>query len=349
MSAKIDDPIQSRGCREARESDRETQVIISVIVPVYNVERYLMRCLDSLLEQTADFPYEIVCIDDKSPDGSSEILKEYARVHAGKVNVFHNAENLGLGRTRDKGVELSSGEYVMFVDSDDFVRSDYLQTYYDAMHEQKCDVVVGGYITTDGTNEVKHHLPHSYWTNLSFSSSAGKLYRKSFLQENGLEFTGVRYAEDTRMNLYAFAAGMRCFVIDYAGYYYYQNTASITHSTDPDRGYEVILSDFYREFIRSAAFDRLSEDEKRMVEYSYIADMLNTILIYGNGCGRESMAKKRSYFLDQLEELFPDHMNSPYASLFGPKGQRRKTRVGVSAFLLSRRFHMDKLLFSHFA
>lgn len=323
--------------------------LISVVVPVYNVERYLARCLDSLLRQTAGFAYEVICIDDCSSDGSVATLDDYSSRHGDVVKVYRNEENLGLGRTRDRGLRLASADYVLFVDSDDYVRPDYLKTYHDAMSLNPCDAVVGGYITTDGAKESVHFLPHSCWTDLCFSSSAGKLYRRRFLLDNGLEFTGVRYAEDTRMNLYAFAAGMRCHVIDYAGYYYFQNAASITHAGGCDGEYEKILSGFYREFIESEAFASLSEKEQRMIEYSYIADMLNTVLLYGRGCGKQSMERKWQFFRETLDELFPDYMNSPFAGVFGPKGQRRKTRLGVAAFLMSRRLHLDKQLFFRFA
>ena len=86
---------------------------VSVIIPVYNVERYLRRCLNSVLVQTYD-DYEIICVNDKSPDNSDRILAQYVRKFPDKIKVYTNEENLGLGRTREKGLRHAEGKYVMF-------------------------------------------------------------------------------------------------------------------------------------------------------------------------------------------------------------------------------------------
>lgn len=105
---------------------------VSVIIPVYNVEKYLRRCLNSVLRQTYD-DYEIICVNDKSPDNSDKILEQYAGKFPDRISVYTNEENLGLGRTRERGIRHAEGEYVMFIDSDDYIKSDYIETYVSAM------------------------------------------------------------------------------------------------------------------------------------------------------------------------------------------------------------------------
>ena len=84
---------------------------VTLIVPVYNVEKYLRRCLDSLLNQTYD-NIEILCVNDCSPDNSQDILEEYEK--AGRIKVIVNDENLGLGKSRERALNKSTGNYVMF-------------------------------------------------------------------------------------------------------------------------------------------------------------------------------------------------------------------------------------------
>lgn len=84
---------------------------VSVIVPVYNVEQYLARCLDSILAQTYH-DYEIICVNDCSPDNSSAILSEYASKHPDRIKVITNEVNLGLGLSREKALEVACGEFV---------------------------------------------------------------------------------------------------------------------------------------------------------------------------------------------------------------------------------------------
>ncbi len=327
----------------------ENAPTVSIIVPVYNVEKYLERCLDSLLNQTAEVSYEIVCIDDCSSDGSSGILSSYNQRFPSLVKALKNSKNLGLGATRDRGVREASGDYLMFVDSDDYVRDDYLEHYLNAMQADPCDIVIGGYIDTDGMRETIHLLPHSQWTELCFSSACAKLYRKSFIQTNHLEFTDIRYAEDTLFNLFAFAKNPKCTVIDYAGYFYFANPSSITREKAYDKQLERTLSSLYRSFLRSAEYAGLPQEKREMVEYSYVADMLSTILLFARGCGKDVMSDKHRFFKEDLMDIFPAYRENPHLSLIGPKGQRAKIRIGVSLFVLFDRIHMDKGLFSLFA
>ena len=92
---------------------------ISIIIPVYNVEKYLQQCIDSLLSQTLS-DIEIICIDDASQDASGKILNDYA-ARDDRMKVIHADENMGTLRARIKGITDAAGQYVMFVDSDDYL------------------------------------------------------------------------------------------------------------------------------------------------------------------------------------------------------------------------------------
>lgn len=103
---------------------------VSVIVPVYNEEKNLKTCLNSLVNQTLD-DIEIIIIDDASTDNSQSIIKDYASKYT-QIKAYFNIQNLGQSETRNKGIELSSGEYITFVDSDDYVSQKIYETMYDA-------------------------------------------------------------------------------------------------------------------------------------------------------------------------------------------------------------------------
>jgi len=114
---------------------------VSVIVPVYNTEKYLRRCLDSLVKQTLE-DIEIIVIDDKSPDNSNEILKEYEKKYKNKIKVFHNKTNKGIGYNRNFGMSKASGKYIGFVDSDDWVNETMYEKMYDKAEKEKLDLVL---------------------------------------------------------------------------------------------------------------------------------------------------------------------------------------------------------------
>lgn len=114
---------------------------VSVIVPVYNTEKYLNKCLDSLVNQTLD-DVEIIIIDDKSPDNSELIIKEYAKKYKNKIKVIHNKTNRGIGYNRNIGIKKSTGKYIMFVDSDDYLDKDSLKKMYNYSEKNKTDITI---------------------------------------------------------------------------------------------------------------------------------------------------------------------------------------------------------------
>lgn len=114
---------------------------VSVVVPVYNTEKYLKRCLDSLVNQTLK-DIEIIIINDNSPDNSKLILDEYEKKYKSKIKVFHNKTNKGIGYNRNLGIKKATGEYISFVDSDDWVDNDYLESMYLLATKNKLDFVV---------------------------------------------------------------------------------------------------------------------------------------------------------------------------------------------------------------
>ena len=104
---------------------------VSIIVPVYNEEEYVSTCLDSLINQTLD-DIEIILIDDSSTDNSLNILLDYAKKYP-NIKVYHNEKNIGQGASRNRGLSLATGEYIGFVDSDDYIRNTMYEDMYKAV------------------------------------------------------------------------------------------------------------------------------------------------------------------------------------------------------------------------
>lgn len=113
--------------------------MISVIIPVYNVEKFIRQCLDSILSQTYK-NYEVILIDDKSKDNSLDIIKEYEKKYS-NFFVIENEKNSGPGASRNKGIDASKGEYIMFVDSDDYIEPNTLEDAINAAKKYNADIV----------------------------------------------------------------------------------------------------------------------------------------------------------------------------------------------------------------
>lgn len=123
-----------------------TEDIISIIVPIYKVEEYLERCIESLITQT--YPYfELILVDDGSPDKCGEICDRYSKIDS-RIKVIHK-ENGGLSDARNKGLDFATGKYITFIDSDDWVDSDYLKVLYKLLIDRNADISICNFIKTE--------------------------------------------------------------------------------------------------------------------------------------------------------------------------------------------------------
>lgn len=132
---------------------------VSVVIPIYNVEKYLRQCLDSVVNQTLK-DIEIICINDGSTDNSLDILEEYAQ-DDDRIKIVNLKENMGVSNARNKGIEHASGEYIGFVDPDDYIDTDFYGKLYKKASETNADIVKGNDLNVlypDGTKVQEEDL-----------------------------------------------------------------------------------------------------------------------------------------------------------------------------------------------
>ncbi len=187
--------------------------IVSVIIPVYNVEEYLGKCLRSILNQTL-YNIEIICVNDGSTDGSLGILQKYAQLD--RRIVILNQENQGQGVARNNAMKIAKGEYVSFVDSDDWIEPDMLEVMCNAAKANDANVVQAPYYShVGGRIFVIDHIENSFPNQKShtfvkvpkcdvFKASWGpcqRIYKLSFLKENNIEFSSLKFGEDIPFSL----------------------------------------------------------------------------------------------------------------------------------------------------
>lgn len=217
-----------------------TRPCVSILVPVYNAEKYLKRCLDSLLEQTMP-DLEVVLINDGSTDSSKEICEDYAEKDA-RVHVY-SFENAGVSKTRNRALKRANGEYVMFVDSDDFVDKKMLETMVKEAKKRNLDVLQCGFVMDFGpvpfyrnpsgrkdftTLEAVHHLVREKYLN---NYPWGKLYKREC-------FDHVHFPEhlpgfeDTCTIFKAIVAAKKIGTIPNRFYHYWTHSGSLTNCMD---------------------------------------------------------------------------------------------------------------------
>ena len=217
--------------------------LISVIIPVYKVEPFIHRCVDSILNQTYT-NLEIILVDDGSPDRCGEICDEYAEKDS-RIRVIHQ-KNGGLSAARNAGLDICTGEYIAFVDSDDYIETDMYEKMLVAAIEHKVDICVcqWQFETCEGKKVVDLTKVNSdIFGEMSSLALARFLYKGSY--ENGVVvaawnklykysiFHDIRfcgnYMEDDAIHSYIFSIDFPVLVMDQQYYVYCENNASLTH------------------------------------------------------------------------------------------------------------------------
>lgn len=206
---------------------------ISVIVPVYNNQFFIKKCIDSILNQTLN-EIEIILINDGSSDGTHEICEDIAQKNE-KIN-YINKKNEGVSRTRNLGISLAKGEYIAFVDSDDYIDSKTFEKMYDKIKNK--DLVIIGFNYVDENNNIKNvKLPPNLKNKEEymeikhdiFGYTWNKLYKKEIILENKIFFpTDTSMCEDFVFNYKYFNYIQKIESIQEALYFYYDNPNGLT-------------------------------------------------------------------------------------------------------------------------
>ncbi len=249
---------------------------VSIIVPIYNVEKYLNRCVDSLLGQSLN-NIEIILVDDGSTDESGKIADKYLELDS-RVKVIHK-ENGGLSSARNAGMDIATGEYVGFVDSDDWVRNDMYEKLYTSAVKYQSDMVMTGFYREYESGTVVENpliLSDKYYENeevidkilipmIGADSNARddieidmcvwrNIYRSDLLKENNIQFISERLyiSEDIVFHLEVFRYVKSVSVVKDFLYYYTVNVQSLTQVYKADRfNKECILFEYVRDRLYS--------------------------------------------------------------------------------------------------
>ncbi|MBO5204316.1 MAG: glycosyltransferase family 2 protein [Clostridia bacterium] len=175
--------------------------LVSIIIPVYNVEKYLPECLESVINQTYK-NLEILLIDDGSPDNSGKICDEYAEKDA-RIKVIHK-ENGGVSSARNLGLNIATGEYITFIDSDDFVDEHYVEYLYNDLTSQSSDMSFCGFSKHFGQTTEKYEECFPNKLNIDFKNMDFERFFHSFFQFNNTVFGSiwrVLYKKDVIKNI----------------------------------------------------------------------------------------------------------------------------------------------------
>ena len=238
-----------------------TESLISIVVPIYNVEKYLNRCVDSILNQTYR-DIEIILVDDGSPDRCGSICDEYQKRDT-RIKVIHK-KNGGLSDARNAGIKMAHGEYITCIDSDDFISPFFLENLWTAMKKSKCEIATSWFVDYYEGDKIPKAQKldikdiqvlnrEKFYERLLYQdgvevSAWGKLYKSNLFQ--GVEYPVGKLYEDIPTTYLLVEKTTRIAVIPNVDYFYFQRKTSIAQATFSIKKMDAIRHmDDFRDFI----------------------------------------------------------------------------------------------------
>ena len=319
---------------------------ISVIVPVYNVEKYLEKCLDSLENQKFN-SYEVILVDDGSTDNSRRIAERYAD-SCGEIFMLVSQENKGLSEARNTGMKYANGKYICFVDSDDYVEECYLEELYRCMEEQNADLVFCAFRSVDEIGNTIRNIVEADFDSgttytlkqrkdllLTQNAAWNKLYKKDIIVDNNLQFTPGAWYEDLRFVKKYMLFASRFAYCDHVLYNYLIRQGSIMNSMGSKRNVEIIgaideVVQFYKkQEIMEEFYDEI---EFLAIEHIYVSTLVRLI--------RSGDKEQFRFIKNAFEERFPHYKKNKYIDNFD------KNKKIIMLMMNMRLYGLIRLLFN---
>lgn len=321
---------------------------ISIIVPVYNVEKYLRKCLESIFSQDYD-NYEVIIVNDASTDNSINIIMEFCKKYNNKIFCIQNEKNSGMSFSRNQGIkyviERGISEYIIFIDSDDYIEYNYVSTLLNSIVEKNADIIVCGQTQVDENDSLlrtvestmdmvvedrKYAMPSQVWS---------RIMRVDLIKKYQIFFSEGIFFEDVIYTLEINSVADSVKRINYFGYYHRVNTKSIfgtlrknglDDNKIPYKGLEEAIQ-FCNEN---------GKYESEIIEIFVLRILTTFIFDFARGSKKEVVRHLCSYSYELLNKYFPNYYKNQYVKLGRVKCFSLFHRLAVWTFVKSIRFKL---------
>ena len=286
---------------------------VSIIVPVYNVEDYIDKCLSSLVNQTLE-NIEIIVVNDGSPDNSQKIIDKYVKKYPKKVKCYVK-ENGGQGSARNFGLTKAKGEYIGYVDSDDYVEEDMFEKMYQKAIRNKLDIVICGsynvYENGKRDIELNREIFKDKKKNSFFGRMAvwNKIYKRELLVDSNISFRSKLWYEDLDFTLQVLTSAKKVGYINKPFYNYLIREGSTMNNSKVDRNLEILLA--FDEVLKISDFDQ-SILEFLMIDHIYISAVVRVINADVNNKKRLVIINK---LISYVESKCPNYNKNEYLNV----------------------------------
>ena len=289
---------------------------VSIIVPVYGVEKYIDKCLDSLVKQSLK-EIEVIVVNDGTKDNSQKIIDKYVKKYPDKIKSFIK-ENGGQGSARNYGLEKASGEYIGYVDSDDFIEKDMYKKLYNKAKEKDYDIVVcGNYnVSEDYQNKNVDAFISNYNSdleNIFFGKMAvwNKIYKRDILVKNKLEFKEKVWYEDLAFTLKAIINSNTFAFINEPLYDYLIRVGSTMNNSNVTRNLEILdaFDDILIYIKHNKKEEYLEKIEFLAIDHIYISAIVRVLKADADKNIKNETIEK---LINYMNKNFPNYKSNKY-------------------------------------
>lgn len=319
----------------------KTEKKISFIIPIYNGERYIHRCVDSILNQKQfDInSLEILLLDDESRDNSPEIAQAYSHKYPGIVRCFSH-KNKGIAGTRNRGISLVAGEYFAFIDQDDYIDEDFCHTLYTEASSGNYDVVFSGMKRPDEQGRIvsKDVYTDTVYARLMCMSVWAKLHKTEFVKRHDIKLFDNKQGEDIAFTFEEYQKTDKIHGIGYCGYNWFYNRESVSNTSQ-----RVLNNENVKAIIKLQ--NRLFELDTKIDDMTtFFLTMLSAYYVFFSGKGStiKQFIEGESEIMNNLRLHRPNYRRNPYL-LKAPSGTLPVFSIGVKCYIILSKFNLMKI------
>lgn len=307
---------------------------VTIVIPVYNAESYIRKCIESILRQTYT-NWEIIAIDDGSTDNSLVVLCEYEKKYHEKIRVISQS-NSGVANARNKGIKEAKGKYIMFIDNDDYIDQDYIINFMKLADDGDFDCIVSGFRRENSMGEViEKFVPTNIWSvYIADFAPWARIIKKDFLRENNIYFLNSPIGEDIFFNYKMLAKTDKVGIIKESGYVWYYNEKSV--SNVKQKG----LKEIDEFLLLLDKIKSISEGKPVFFEYWIIRYAIWYLLYSGSNASykRFLWADKRIFTWMRENNIKMVYPINEYT-----KQDNIKVKFGIRVYIFLHKLHLNRL------
>ena len=306
---------------------------VSIIVPVYNAYSSIDKCIESIINQTYK-NIELILINDGSKDDSITKIKAYEKKYK-NIRVI-DKKNEGVSKTRNLGIREATGKYIMFIDNDDYIDNDYVETLLTEIIATKADCIFSGYRRENSKGKVIKikKLKNKPWSKYILSAPWAKIYNREFLLKNKIEFLPYKIGEDVYFTIKLINCNAKIEIIDYIGYTWYFNDVSVSNTIQRGMKKEVDIL-FLLDKINSFS------NKDKYTCYFFYKYCVWYLLFSGRQASKKQFVEEHKKYKEWLIKNDYYKTISPFS--FKLNGESVRDRLCVFTFKVLDKLHLIKL------